>query len=228
MADQLTKTQSRQFEAQLKMLDTQIEKRGISPPIEQVMASITERLKRVNAIAVSDKEVFVTCPQSKGFGYAVWRTDLDFANPECIVTGLSGCCGQMDVACADGDLWVAENSRHRVVRYDREGKRLAAFGKRDRDGVGGCFGGCCNPMNLCFDKQGDVLVSESNGQVKRFSEKGKFIEQCGTAHVRPGCKNSAIRISPDGEVIYYIDVNNSQILVLTRNEKPKAEGNESS
>ncbi len=207
--------------AQLKMLDTQIEKRSVDQPIESVMAQIIRAGEGVNAIAVSDKEVFITCPQGKGFGYSVWRTDLDFARsqvhrqrPERLLR-------------ADGRRLRRRRfvggrklpPSRRPLRPRR--KTLAAFGKRDRDGVGGCFSGCCNPMNLCFDKEGDLLVSESNGVVKRFTEKGKFIEQAGMAEVQPGCKNSAIKISPDGEVIYYIDVNNSQILVLTRSEQPK-------
>ena len=219
---------NKQFQTRLKQIDRQIEQ--LSPKeqtLEQAMAAVTERVKRINAIAASDREVFITCSQTKGYGYGVWRTDLDFTNPKCIVTGLSGCCGQMDVCCHDGDLWVAENSRHRVVRYDREGKRLAAFGKRDRDGEGGSFGGCCNPMNLCFDKQGDLLVSESNGQVKRFTTKGEFVELAGVAQVQPGCKNSAVKASPDGGQIYYIDVQKSQILILDR-DKEHGSGDEKS
>ena len=91
--------------------------------------------------------MFATGPASKGYGYRVWRTDLNFQNAVAIVDGLSGCCGQMDIQCCGDEVVVAENSRHRVVRYDADGKTIASFGKRSRDGAGECFGGCCNPMN---------------------------------------------------------------------------------
>jgi sugar lactone lactonase YvrE len=222
-SDAQTKQLERQVKVQenhLQQLDAQLKQ--LSPAnrtIDKVMEGIVAKIKRINAIAAGDKDLYFTCPQAKGYGYALWRTDLAFEDPKCIVTGLSGCCGQMDVCFADGDIWVAENSRHRVVRYNREGKRQLAFGKTGRDGVGLNFSGCCNPMNLCFDKEGNVLASESNGVVKHFTPKGKYLDLVGTAKVQPGCKNSAVKISPDGSRVYYIDIQKSEILVLDRDEK---------
>ena len=206
------------MEAQLKQLDHQIKQLTTDRTVEGVMAAITERVKRINAIAASETEVFMTCSQTKGYGYCVWRMDLDFTNPTCIVTGLSGCCGQMDVCCADGDLWVAENSRHRVVATTAKENGWRRSERPVGMAAGASFGGCCNPMNLCFDKDGDLLVSESDGHVKHFTAKGEFVGLAGMARVRPGCKNSAVRVSPDGEQIYYIDVHQSRILILTRGE----------
>jgi sugar lactone lactonase YvrE len=117
---------------------------------------------------------------------------------------------------AGDEVYVAENSRHRVVRYDSEGKKLTAFGKRDREGLGEGFGGCCNPMNLCFTSEGNLLVSESNGIVKRFTPDGKYLDMVGTAGVPEGCKNSAVGVSSNGDYVFYINVRNSQIVVLER------------
>ena len=142
--------------------------------IESVIASMTARLQQVNAITTSGDDVFIACPMSKGYGYAVWRTDQSFAEPKQIIKGLAGCCGQMDIQAAGGEIFVAENSRHRVVRYDRDGKEVGRFGKTDREGLGEGFGGCCNPMNLCFPAEGGLLASESNGVVKRFTLDGKY------------------------------------------------------
>jgi sugar lactone lactonase YvrE len=175
--------------------------------------------QQINAIAVSDKDVFIACPMSKGYGYAVWRTDRDFQNPQQVISGLSGCCGQMDIQAAKDQVFVAENSRHRVVRYDRDGKKLGSFGKTDREGVGEGFSGCCNPMNLCFAADGALLAAESNGVVKRFTPEGEFEGLIGTAQVQEGCKNSAIGISSDGERVYYIDIQGSNILVLARDDR---------
>src|SRR5690606_10520444 len=101
--------------------------------IESVIETMTARLKQVNAITTSGEDVFIACPMSKGYGYAIWRTDQSFASPKQIVKGLAGCCGQMDIQASGGEVFVAENSRHRVVRYDREGKQVGRFGKTDRE-----------------------------------------------------------------------------------------------
>lgn len=186
--------------------------------IDGVIASITSRLQQINAIAANDDDVYFACPMSKGYGYAVWRTDNTFANPKQIIKGLSGCCGQMDIQAAGGEVYVAENSRHRVVRYNRDGVEVGRFGKGDREGVGEGFSGCCNPMNLCFTADGALLAAESNGVVKRFTQDGEFQNTVGVASVPEGCKNSAIGISSDGDRVYYIDIRHSKILMLARSD----------
>lgn len=183
--------------------------------IKQIMEQLASRQKTINAIAANDKYVFVTCSAPKGYGYVVWRTDLDFKNPVMTVEGLRGCCGQMDVQCCGEELVVAENSRHRVVRFDADGKEVLSFGKRSRDGIGEGFGHCCNPMNtrLVGDK---LYVAESDGSVKLFSQEGAFLALIGKANVQPGCKSSIVAATPDGERVYYFDVQKSGICVLER------------
>ncbi|MGE3776802.1 MAG: hypothetical protein AB7F89_06450 [Pirellulaceae bacterium] len=183
---------------------------------EDVLDKVISRAKWTHSIAASDDEVFVTCPAMAGYGYGVWRTNSQFGAAKEIIKSLAGCCGQMDVQCCQGELYVCENSRHRVVRYDREGKELGAFGKRDREGAGENFGGCCNPMNLCFNKQGDLYVSESNGVVKHFTSMGEYKGIVGVAKVQPGCKNSCVAVTADDSRLFYIDIEKSQIIVLAR------------
>lgn len=189
--------------------------------VEDVMTEITARLQKIHGITVGKDDVFVATAVAKGYGYAVWRMSADFKDAKQIVSGLSGCCGQIDVQCRDDKLFVAENSRHRVVSYDREGKRVDAWGKRDRDGEGGGFGGCCNPMNLCFLKDGEIVTSESEGLVKRFSPTGEFLGLIGKAKVSGGCKNVAVAASPDGKRIYFYDLQGSKIIILTQRETAK-------
>jgi hypothetical protein len=186
--------------------------------VQRMAQQLAAQERRTNALCVSDKYIFSTGPASKGYGYRVWRTDLEFKNPVAIVDGLSGCCGQMDIQCCGDEIVVAENSRHRVVRYDSDGKQIAAWGKRDRDGGGENFGGCCNPMNT--RALGDKLyVAESDGQVKLFTRDGKFEGLVGVAQVQPGCKSSTVAVSPDEQRVYYIDVQKSGICVLDRKSK---------
>ena len=210
MNEQNLKLLIQAYKQQVEMLDKKT--------VEQALNEVTTRAKRINAIAASQDEVFVTCPAMAGYGYGVWRTDEKFQNSKEIVKSLSGCCGQMDVQCHNGELYVCENSRHRVIRFNREGKEVAKFGKRDREGEGENFGGCCNPMNLCFNKTGDLYVSESNGVVKHFTPDGQYKGIVGIASVQPGCKNSCVGVTADDGRMLYIDIQKSQIIILTRND----------
>lgn len=186
--------------------------------VEQVLGDITSRLTNISSISASEQDVFLACGETSGYGFSIWRLSADLREAKKIVTGLSGCCGQMDVQCSGGELYVAENSRFRVQRFDRDGKPLGSFGKGARDGAGGGFCSCCNPMNLCFSQSGDIFTSESNGTIKRFTRDGKFVENVGAAEVRPGCKRSTIARSPDESRFYYFDRDKSRIIVLARVE----------
>jgi sugar lactone lactonase YvrE len=177
------------------------------------------RKRKVNAIAATKQDVFVCCPAIEGYGYDVYRTDHELKNPEKIVEGLRGCCGQMDVqAGPDGDLFVAENARDRVVHYDREGNLIAAWGKSDRNKLE-CFGSCCNPMNVRFGPDRVLYTSEASlGRIKRYAPDGEFLGLVGISEIVPGCKHVAIGMNADASRVYMLDITRSQIVVLK--EKP--------
>lgn len=169
---------------------------------------------KVPGLAVSDRDVFVAVSSTHGYGYDVWRMDHNFYEPKEVAVGLRGCCGQMDIQCCRGDLYVAENSRHRVVRFDRNGSELAAWGSSDRTGANG-FEGCCNPMNLRFGKDGEVLTAESGcGAIKRYTADGEFLGLLGNASLQGGCKHVAVAATPDASRVFMLDVTRSQIAVL--------------
>jgi hypothetical protein len=215
------KRQLIQNEAQVKQYQQILEQQE-NRSIDDIVREIKQRLQKINSIAVSDEDVFITTGIAKGYGFAVWRTDHDLKNPKQIVTNLSGCCGQMDVQCIGGEVFIAENTRHRVGRYDRDGKQLATFGSRERESAGACFGGCCNPMNVCLGPNGTVLTAESEGFVKSFSTDGTYVGLIGKAQVGGGCKNVSIASSPDGDRVYFYDLDKSRVVVMAR-EKPSDE-----
>ncbi|MEM6468632.1 MAG: hypothetical protein AAF802_03625, partial [Planctomycetota bacterium] len=107
---------------------------------KQIESMIGSKLK-ISSISSSKDYVFVTTRALTGYGFDVWRTDNEFANGEVIIEGLSGCCGQMDVQCCEQGIFVAENSRDRVVHYDVDGEKITQWGKSDRTGIDG-FGSC--------------------------------------------------------------------------------------
>lgn len=182
--------------------------------IDQQVVRMIKYKTGVSSISSDGNNIFVATRALKGHGYAIWRTDLKFKNAEQIVTGLSGCCGQMDVQADKNGIYVAENSRHRVVCYDTDGKEQLHWGKGDRKGVEG-FSSCCNPMNLCFGKNGDVYTAESSsGRIKRFDSKGKLIDYVGDVKLVPGCKKVSIAVSQDTDRIYMLDITRNHIIVM--------------
>ncbi len=210
----IDKLRLRNAERQLNLLQEQVESLSTATTVDIDVDSWISYKMKVPGIAVGETDVYVACSSINGYGYDVYRTDLNFENAEIVVEGLSGCCGQMDIQCCDGELYVAENSRHRVRRFDREGTELISFGQSDRTGLNG-FEGCCNPMNLRPCGNGEVLTAESGvGLIKRYSAEGEFLGLLADVDLVGGCKHVAIAVTPDGERLFMLDVTRNTICVL--------------
>jgi hypothetical protein len=215
-----TKTEIRQitqFKDLIKQYE-QVEKDYKSRTVEQVIEQMTGRMRVVNGMSVSEKEIFIACGDV-GYGYAVWRFTKEMKEPKQILGEIGGCCGQMDIQCHGPDVLVAENTKHQFARYDREGKKMGAFGKRGDDADPKCFGSCCNPMNLRALATGDVYTAESEGIIKRFGPSGEFIETAGVVKLSGGCKNVAVAVSADAKNIYFCDLPGSKFHILEKKEK---------
>jgi hypothetical protein len=169
----------------------------------------------VASISATEDAVFIASRAPVGYGYDVWRTTAEFADAEKIVSGLSGCCGQMDVQACENGVFVAENSRKRVRRFDAEGASVCDWGKAS-EGVDG-FGSCCNPMNLAFGADGTVYTAEdTTGRIKRYSPDGELLSVVGAADVVPGCKKVSIGVDATGDRVYMLDITRNNIAVLSR------------
>ena len=120
----------------LQAAQQELQEATLTPEMRAAQArEMRERMTTVTGMAVTDRDLFVCCASTKGFGYVVWRTDHNFAKPKKIVENLAGCCGQMDVQAHGGDLWVAHNcaaqgralqprrKEARLVRQDRSQQR---------------------------------------------------------------------------------------------------------
>lgn len=201
-----------QSAASLKTYVEQQEKQSIDDYIKASLADF----RAIHRVAASKTDIYIVTRQLGGYGFAVWRMGRDFAEANQIIDGLAGCCGQMDVQVHNDTVFIAENAQHRVGLYDRDGKQVMTFGETNREDIEKGFGSCCNPMNVCFTADGDVLTSESNGVVKRFKTDGQYQEVVGVAKVVEGCKNSLIALSSDASRLYYFDVQQGRLLVLKR------------
>ncbi len=206
------------LEKQMASYEDYLQRRGNSRPtpeeIDQMVEQLRQSRSQISSISSSGTDVFVATNAAKGYGYDVWRMTPSFEDAEKIVTGLRGCCGQMDVQANEHGVFVAENSRHRVSRYDREGQAVKHWGKRSRSGVRG-FGGCCNPMNVAFGTDGSVYAAESNsGRIKRYSVDGELLALIGSVKLVPGCKKVSIAVSDDGNQVYMLDITRNHIVVM--------------
>lgn len=180
--------------------------------INELVEQSIQYKKQASSISATEDEVFLTTHAAVGYGFDVWKMDADFAGGETIITGLSGCCGQMDVKASADGLFVAENSKHRVCRYDRDGKLICNWGHGARTGIEG-FGSCCNPMNVAFGPEGAVYTAEDNtGRIKRYSPEGKLLGLVGSVDLVPGCKNCSIAVSSDGSRVYMLDITRGHIV----------------
>ena len=198
--------------SQIKSLEKALDRLG--EPTDAMINQQIDYLTAVSSIGVNDKNVFLTARAQNGSGFAVWRSDLEFDNSEQVVDGLRGCCGQMDVQAREDGIYVAENARHRVAHYDANGKLVKAWGKKARTGIKD-FGGCCNPMNVCFSQSNGVLTAESGtGRIKQFDSEGKLVGYLGDAKITGGCKNVSISSTADLSKVYMLDLTGSKICIL--------------
>lgn len=241
-AEEQAKQMSAMFDQQIEMLKQQIEKLekkeesersrldtarldAFQSQLEMYESISTEQLAvnpedilgqtlTIPSIAVSEKDVFVTCRSAAGYGYEIWRTNYEFEEGERVIESVSGCCGQMDIQCCEGNLVIAENSNFQVAFYDRDGKAINSFGKRDRTSKSG-FGSCCNPMNVRPLSDGTVLTAESSiGHIKRFDQDGKLIGYVGKAKIGGGCKHCALGYDANSDSYFLMHEDANQICVL--------------
>ncbi len=213
----LQKAQLSAFETQLEMFSKMAEQPKNENAIDDSMIEYAvNQAMGVTSLAASEEDVFMVVSDVESHGYVIWRigTDLEKKSAERILDGLSGCCGQCDIQCSDGNLVVSENSRFRVKFYDRHGRAQSDFGKRDRTSRAG-FGSCCNPMNSLPMPDGTILTAESSiGHIKRFDSQGNLVSYIGKAKIGGGCKHCAMGYDADKDLYYMMSQDAGEICVL--------------
>jgi hypothetical protein len=220
-------------EGQLAILDQCGRVARTVPVPDEAASKIASRRRamsrplRISGIAVSPSDVFVAFGSgwSLGSKSKLFRFDRDLSNPQLLAEGLRGCCQRCDIVTLNGIAYLAENSAHRVVSYNRGGEILSKWGARSRTDVEG-FGACCNPMNLCFDARGVLYTAESGlGRVKRYTTDGKYLGLVGYVGVErftkagrmaASCSNIAIAVTPGASRVYVMDYKNNLIRVLQK------------
>ena len=176
---------------------------------------LEQRRGEITGMAVTKEDVFMACPAPDDFTYRVYRLDHNLANAKLVVEKLRGCCGQMDIQAVDDKLWIPHNARHRVECHDRDGKEISQFGKAGRVKPDQ-FGGCCEPKNLRFTSNGEILAAESGPPtcIKKFSKDGKFLGVVAVLESDGNCVRVTVDVSADGKQFYLLDTAKNAIRVF--------------
>lgn len=83
------------------------------------------------------------------------------------------------------NVWVTDMGRHRVLKFDPDGKLLLALGTGQAGTGNDQFD---RPTDVAFAPNGDVFVSDGygNNRVMKFSAAGRFIKSWGTKGTKVG------------------------------------------
>lgn len=208
------------LEQSLKLYGERVQQMGDSEPSEEVIEDALQaqmaRKMNVASLSAVDDKVYVACSASVGYGYSVWSIEDDLSAGEEIISDLRGCCGQMDVQVNGKGIYVAENSRDRVVCFDHQGEEITHWGHSAREGIRG-FGSCCNPMNVAFGPESTVYTAESGtGRIKQYTADGQLLQVIGSADLVPGCKKVSIGVSSDGNRVFMLDITRDHIVMMDR------------
>ena len=199
--------------------------------IKQINAETTEFPNaKSSGITVFGKNVFVAfgTEGSLRSRSKIVRFNRDLTEPVIIAEDMRGCCQRLDMVAWEDTLYVAENARHRVVKFDTTGKVLSKWGARDRVNIEG-FGSCCNPMNLYYSPKGWLYTAESGlGRIKRYSPDGEFLGLVGyvgvarfkqAGQLAASCSNITVAANKDESHVYVLDYRENLIRILERKNK---------
>jgi sugar lactone lactonase YvrE len=159
-------------------------------------------------------DIFVCASGASGF--AIIRFGLDLKEPLRIVSGLSGCCGQLDICAREGGVYVALNSAFTIARYSREGRKISSFKHEDAKKPDYFGEGCCEPKNLTITPDGVIFAAASSPMlVNKYSLDGKFLGRAGKlADADGSCVKVTVGVTKDGSKLYMLDTSNSVVRLV--------------
>jgi len=175
--------------------------------------------RTITAITHSGSDVFVCVSGDAGF--AVYRMTDDLTAPKRIISGLSGCCGQLDIRAYDGHIYVAENTRFTVGKYTFDGKKVASYTHNDPKKPSYYGEGCCEPKNICFGRDGTLYAAASSPmEVRRYRADGTFLGKVGKLPDADGsCVRVTLGVSKDSSRVYILDTANNVIRLIPQDRK---------
>lgn len=120
----------------------------------------------------------------------------------------------------EGNVWVADQHNHCVMKLTPQGKILLVLGTRGESGDDERH--MNNPTDMVVSPQGDIFVSDgyANSRVLHFDRRGRFVKMWGQLGVRPGefSLPHAIVMDSKGR-LYVADRNNARVQVFDQSGK---------
>jgi DNA-binding beta-propeller fold protein YncE len=114
---------------------------------------------------------------------------------------------------AVGNVWVVDQSNHRVQKFDSDGNFLTTWGS---NGTGD--GEFAYPSDVDIDPSGRLYVSEAQGdRIQVFDADGNFLGKAGTSGAAPGELDGARGIGLDAQLgLYVIENFNDRVSKFSR------------
>ena len=119
-----------------------------------------------------------------------------------------------------GNVWVADQGNHCVMKLTQEGKPLLVLGTRGESGDDQRH--MNNPTDMVVSPSGDIFVSDgyANSRVMHFDKRGRFVKMWGKLGVRPGEFSLPHAIAMDSKGrLYVADRNNARVQVFNQDGK---------
>jgi DNA-binding beta-propeller fold protein YncE len=108
---------------------------------------------------------------------------------------------------SDGNVWVTDTYRPRVIKLSADGLFLETFGS-----FGTGEGQLTEPTGLAFDSIGNIYVADTgNHRIQKFSSSGQYITQWGTMGAGDGQFNRPTCVVIRDDVVYVCDSLNHRI-----------------
>jgi hypothetical protein len=105
-----------------------------------------------------------------------------------------------DIICINDTIYCSNSGRHRIESYTLNGEFIASFGISGAQA--GAFAGCCNPVYLAKNYDGNILTSEKgNPRISSYDRNGKFRSILFDSNMLGG-GTEAYRMKVSGEKIY--------------------------
>lgn len=133
-------------------------------------------------------------------GFANGKVSIVDPNGNIVNELSAGLSKPYDVAFApDGSFYVSDFGNDNIVRYARDGRKLAIIGR-----LGFRLSELVGPEGICVDRAGNLFVADcGNNRVQKFSPQGKFLMTFGKKGRGEGefFRPSAVLALPDGRIL---------------------------
>ncbi|MGI9430002.1 MAG: hypothetical protein ACR2NM_15175 [Bythopirellula sp.] len=161
-----------------------------------------DRLGRITGLAVRGEVLLAADATNRTihvYRQAVWQGEV---GREVNTRGFMLPNGMLDLAldASSATIVVAHPQKHRVERYQLDGKLVDKFGRFGMQDPGD-FGGCCNPTHITVTAQGWIAVSEkAPPRIKIYAGDGEYLTQSAETVFDPNTKNIDLAADSSGRL----------------------------